>query len=656
MALADFVGLILANWNMIQSPQDFRTGNTDPNGNGTWATANASIGTGLVGPDGLTTAQSLVENSATSEHTVTTPGSGISAYVFCGSTSNVSGYPFRFTLIGKPGSRTRLVVKYTDTFSGLNTSLGFDLAGLNSNYADVTTGTTISNRTMTNIAGGFVKTTWDLQFTNAGQTDFTITIKLDNGSGTGALSTNYAGNGSGNVLLWFFGMLPVAAQTQLAHQSYFSGFDSIGEIDIGDTQAPGFNWYPHNRWPNYALGPPLLATNIRTAPTTPASAIHINSSILTLDLDVSGYGSGLMSCCVDPHDVTKFVGRTFKAPVVFEASMTYDKTNGSIQNVGYSGSSIAWWGTNTTAYNGGSHASELDHMEASTGPSSFKSSAFDSILAPVNTAAEFQNQVGLHPPNTSTFIKVATMILPRSTDSNNLGAKLNFYNGQWAPGSFEPIWLLQTTPPNDFTIFETAAWNLIIGAGSGTIPGPIVVNAPVQFDFVRVFQAFVATPTIVSFAPNVGGVDPTRSLTLVGTAVIGGTVTVFDGASNLGTASVDGGGNWSFTVTGLPNGTHTFTAIATDSTGNTSAASSPFPVTINVLALLTVTINNLSPQFDKRSAEIAFLERALDVIKTELGRGNGNVTSGVILDFSEVPGSSPTPLGTWTYNPFAPNP
>ena len=88
-------------------------------------------------------------------------------------------------------------------------------------------------------------------------------------------------------------------------------------------------------------------------------------------------------------------------------------------------------------------------------------------------------------------------------------------------------------------------------------------------------------PVIVSFSPDTGGVDPTSSIVLAGTAEASSTVTVYDGTSKLGTTAVDTSGNWSFTENNAANGVHTFTATDTDANG-TSSASPPFAVTVNV--------------------------------------------------------------------------
>ena len=65
-------------------------------------------------------------------------------------------------------------------------------------------------------------------------------------------------------------------------------------------------------------------------------------------------------------------------------------------------------------------------------------------------------------------------------------------------------------------------------------------------------------------------------VTLKGTASgLTGTVQIFDGTTAIGTAAVDGQGNWTFTTT-LGNGTHALHAVASDKAGNsTTTAAQP---------------------------------------------------------------------------------
>jgi len=77
-----------------------------------------------------------------------------------------------------------------------------------------------------------------------------------------------------------------------------------------------------------------------------------------------------------------------------------------------------------------------------------------------------------------------------------------------------------------------------------------------------------------------------------GEAAVGSTVTLFDTLSGIttqvGTAPVGAGGNWSTTVKLLGNGAHSVVAQDTDAVGNTGAST---PVTFTLAALLMVTID-----------------------------------------------------------------
>jgi hypothetical protein len=70
------------------------------------------------------------------------------------------------------------------------------------------------------------------------------------------------------------------------------------------------------------------------------------------------------------------------------------------------------------------------------------------------------------------------------------------------------------------------------------------------------------------------------------------------------------------------------------------------------MSLLTVTIND--PGLDRKSAEAAYISRALDEVAKEIRRGNGTVTSGTILSYTN--GLGPTAIGSWTYTATASNP
>jgi hypothetical protein len=59
--------------------------------------------------------------------------------------------------------------------------------------------------------------------------------------------------------------------------------------------------------------------------------------------------------------------------------------------------------------------------------------------------------------------------------------------------------------------------------------------------------------------------------------------------------------------------------------------------------------------FDKKSSEVAYLIGVLQTIEKELGRGQGNVTSGTVLGVNAA-GVANTSLASWTYTPSATKP
>jgi hypothetical protein len=75
-------------------------------------------------------------------------------------------------------------------------------------------------------------------------------------------------------------------------------------------------------------------------------------------------------------------------------------------------------------------------------------------------------------------------------------------------------------------------------------------------------------PILISDVPA----SPTAMI-VSGTAEAGSVVKLFEGTTLLGTIVADGGGNWSISFGSLSQGSHAFTATATDSGGNVSKIS-----------------------------------------------------------------------------------
>jgi hypothetical protein len=121
-----------------------------------------------------------------------------------------------------------------------------------------------------------------------------------------------------------------------------------------------------------------------------------------------------------------------------------------------------------------------------------------------------------------------------------------------------------------------AAGNASSASGTVTVvvdtAAPAAVNAP-----------------LLSAASDSGaagdGITRVKSPTLAGTAEAGATLTLYDGATVLGTATANNQGAWEFTVKSeLADGVHTISALQQDGAGNQSAPGKVFELTVDTLA------------------------------------------------------------------------
>ena len=86
--------------------------------------------------------------------------------------------------------------------------------------------------------------------------------------------------------------------------------------------------------------------------------------------------------------------------------------------------------------------------------------------------------------------------------------------------------------------------------------------------------------------------DNDGAFTLSGTAEANSTVAIFEGTNSKATTQTDTQGNWSESLSGVADGSHTYTAKATDAAGNTSALSNASTLTVDTTP---PTVNNVSP-------------------------------------------------------------
>ena len=173
--------------------------------------------------------------------------------------------------------------------------------------------------------------------------------------------------------------------------------------------------------------------------------------------------------------------------------------------------------------------------------------------APVVNSNGTFTYTGTAGPNTTVYFETGSTGGYGSTTVNS--------SGNWT-------FTTPTVPPNEFVTFQAYDVNSLgdvsaIGVGGGNGQSG---NLP-------------ASPTIAGNA-LVGNAVTLYGMVQSGLSI--SQVTVYDGTTKLGTASINSDNSWSFTTSALPNGVHVFSATATNTHG-TSAGSAPDAITVGTL-------------------------------------------------------------------------
>jgi hypothetical protein len=148
-------------------------------------------------------------------------------------------------------------------------------------------------------------------------------------------------------------------------------------------------------------------------------------------------------------------------------------------------------------------------------------------------------------------------------------------------------------------------------------------------------------PTIATPTSNANG-----SLNLTGTAETGSVVKVFDGTTQIGTATANNSGVWSYTTGALAAGSHSLTAKATDKAGNAGAASAAVPVDITAPtpAPVAPTIASFS-----NDTGVAGDRMTNDSSLTLKGTAAANSTVKVFDGTAQIGTTTANSSGAWSY-------
>jgi large repetitive protein len=191
-----------------------------------------------------------------------------------------------------------------------------------------------------------------------------------------------------------------------------------------------------------------------------------------------------------------------------------------------------------------------------------------------------------------------------------------------------------------------AAGSYTDGAGNDGGPG---ATPTLAFDTL-VPQA-PSTPTLTA-ASDTGasagdGVTKVATPVFTGTAEAGATVKLYDGATQVGSASADGSGAWSITTSTLADGDHVITAVATDAAGNAGPASVAATITIDTSAPAAPATPTLTAASDTGSSSSDHITAAVAATLTGTAEAGSTVTL-YDTDGTTVLGSVVATAGTWS--------
>ncbi|MCU1340553.1 MAG: hypothetical protein JWO19_6134, partial [Bryobacterales bacterium] len=156
-----------------------------------------------------------------------------------------------------------------------------------------------------------------------------------------------------------------------------------------------------------------------------------------------------------------------------------------------------------------------------------------------------------------------------------------------------------------------------------------------------------AAPTIASFSTDSGvagdHITNDNTLTLSGTAAANSTLKVFDGTTQIATATADSSGAWSSAATtALADGSHNLTATATNESG-TSTVSAAIAVTIDTAAPSAPTIVASTSQATLASTHVEVLA----------GTAEANSTMAVFDGTTKIGAATANSSGAWNYTTAA---
>jgi gliding motility-associated-like protein len=208
---------------------------------------------------------------------------------------------------------------------------------------------------------------------------------------------------------------------------------------------------------------------------------------------------------------------------------------------------------------------------------------------------DVSNVIGTYNSGQITFTGLNISVANGSNETYTINAYYNNTSGLTNGHSF----ILEVDADDDFTI----------GAGSTIFQATTPVTN-LTGSLIDLAPAAPSVPDMTAGTDNgsssTDNITNDNTPTFTGTAEANSTVTLYSGASVVGTATADGAGNW--TIIASTINSSTITATATDAAGNISAASSGLAVTIDITAPTLSSFVRLTPLSASTNADVLIFQ------------------------------------------------
>ncbi len=262
------------------------------------------------------------------------------------------------------------------------------------------------------------------------------------------------------------------------------------------------------------------------------------------------------------------------------------------------GSAIVSGGTytiTTSALSDGVHSITAKETDAAgnTGTSAALSVTIDTTAAApvISGFTTDSGTVGDHITNDTTLTINGTAEIGATVtvfrDGVSIGTAVANGSGNWS--------VADATTLTNATTYQYSAQQTDVAGNTSAVSGNYAATIDTAAPGAPSTPDLLATSD--SGSSNTDNITNDTTPTFTGTAEIGATVKLFDGATQVGSAVADGSGNWTITSSTLSQAVHSITATATDVAGNVSIASGALSVTIDTTAP-TVSVPDLNTASD----------------------------------------------------------